>query len=1234
MEQLRLETHPEAGGEAAYQGGALWTEEQRRAIDADEPYVFVEAGAGTGKTGVLVDRYCDAVEAAEAGTDAVLAFTFTEKAAGELRGRVRFELRRRAAIAEEAGDHARARRLRELARSPGAWLTTIHGFCRRLLAAHPIAAGVDPGFRVFDQTEADLLAERAFDDAFDALLADPDPAKLTLAAARVRAALRDLVRGAHDELRSLGQERPALEPLAGPDLAGALDELAAAAGEALTEIEAANGSGANGCREKLADATALAAEHRAGGVPDVDAVAKLKITGKRYDGPAVAAYNDAVARAVERLAADLYEALRTLVALYGERYAELKAERSGLDFEDLQLGAIRVLRDSTAVREAWRDRFSDVLVDEFQDTNRIQVELIEQLRGPGTRLFTVGDEFQAIYGFRHADVSVFRAERERATSMPLRGNFRSDPGVLAAANALGEALLPGYRPLLAGRAEPARKAGGPPVEMLVVERGGWDAPGVGLADRGELDAPADRVAEAGHLARRLAELARPEEEGGAGIPRGEMVLLLRAFTHVTAYEEALERAGLRPLVVGGRGYWSHQQVEDMRSLLAVAANPLDDAALLGALASPACAVSPDALWLLRRATGGGRHLWPTVEKLGSGSDPVPDPADEPDPERAAELARRREAAEAIPADDAAKLRDFCERLGRLRSRAPLLPLDELVDAAARAFDYDLAALQRERGRRRWANVRKLMALARDYERASGRDLAGFVALLRDRSERDDREPEAQTEVEGHDGVRVMTVHNAKGLEFGVVAGADLGRDLGAGGFAPAFRARGDAGGDGIRFGVRLARAGGPSLKLFELDDLAAEASEEESAEDRRLAYVAATRAEHRLLLSGVVDRGALEKCAAEDSPPARASVLLRMLTGLGIAIDDDGLAAAEARLPGAEVEIAADAASATATVPPPETLPGLGIPERGSIGVRLLRPAPGIGSELLAIEAAAEAEEVVRVDRRSPLAVGNGRPPRRLDAPHLSNAALELYGRCGYRFYVERMLGLRPLDVAEGGEGALAFGSAVHSLLEWSARNRWLEPPAEHVRAALARAGLEASAETAGRAMEFVGGWLGSELRSGLERHARLAPEAPFLLEIGGAVVRGQLDLLVRDPAGPPLVVDYKTNALRSREPAELMDRYETQRDLYALAAATAAGAEEARTAFVFLERPGEPVVREHDAAAIAATRERLGSLVAGIAGGEFEVTHRPHRELCQDCPARPRLCVHPPELTLREPEA
>ncbi len=280
---------------------------------------------------------------------------------------------------------------------------------------------------------------------------------------------------------------------------------------------------------------------------------------------------------------------------------------------------MRLLRDSEAVRAAWRDRFTEVLVDEFQDTNRLQVELIQGLRGDGEagggpRLFTVGDEFQSIYGFRHADVAVFRAERERGRALPLRGNFRSDPGVLAVANAVGDALLPGYQPLVAGRAEREPAAPGAPVELLVVEKEGWDEEGVGIADRGELDAPAERIAEAGHLARRLAALAKPVAEGGGGFARGDMVVLLRAFTHVNAYEEALERAGLRPLVVGGRGYWSQQQVEDMRSLLGVVANPLDDEALLGALASPACGVSPDTLWLLREASGRGRHLWPTVER--------------------------------------------------------------------------------------------------------------------------------------------------------------------------------------------------------------------------------------------------------------------------------------------------------------------------------------------------------------------------------------------------------------------------------------------------------------------------------------------------------------------------------------------------------------------------------------------------------------------------------------------
>ncbi|MGI8460118.1 MAG: UvrD-helicase domain-containing protein, partial [Solirubrobacterales bacterium] len=1013
--------------------------------------------------------------------------------------------------------------------------------------------------------------------------------------------------------------------------------LEAAAAAALAELEGEPGAKAEGQRQQIAAAAPMIEAFRAGAIPEIDDVAGLKVAVKQPPA-AVAAYDRAVGQVVERLAADLYEALRVLVTLFGRGYEELKSARSALDFEDLHLRAVRLLREAPALREEWQSRFEQILVDEFQDTNRLQVELIDLLRSPSTRLFTVGDEFQAIYGFRHADVSVFRAERERGEALSLRGNFRSDPAVLGLCNALGEAILPNYRPLLAGR-ESAPQAGGAATELLLAERGGWDEEDVGLPGRESVDAPADRVAEAALLARRLAELAEPVESGGSGIARGEMVLLLRAFTHVTAYEEALERAGLRPLVVGGRGYWSQQQVEDMRCLLGVIANPLDDESLFGALASPACGVSPDALWLLRAAAGRNRHVWPELERLFGDrpAPPEPDSNGEIGEEERAELERRCEAAAAIAEEDAELIRLFCARVADLRRRAGRFPLDELVDETASAFDYDLAVLQRDRGRRRWANVRKLMRLARAYEEASGRDLTGFNAMLAARTERDDREPEAQTEVEGHDGVRVMTIHNAKGLEFALVAVADFGRDLGAGGFQPAFRARPSDDGESVRFGVRLARAGNRSLKLFELDELAAEANAEESAEDRRLAYVAVTRARRRLLLSGVLDPGALSRCAGQDPMPARASVQIRLLAALGIGVGDDGLVETEGppAIAGAELSISEGGSTASVLLPAPEALDGTRSAPPAEFAVRLERAHKGAGRELVPAAGERGARDPTMPSGTSPLASPSA-PAAVASAGHLSNAALDLYASCGYRFYVERVLGLRPEQGDGGGGGALAFGSAVHALLEWSARNRWLEPPRERCEAELARAGHEPGGDAAERAAGLVRGWLGSPLREQLAAAPRtkLMPEAPFLLDVGGQVVRGTLDLLAASPDGVPTVVDYKTNALRGRAPVDLMPAYETQRDLYALASARALGVAEVRTAFVFLEAPEEPVVRDHDEQAVAATRERLEALAAGVAAGRFEVTANPHRELCQDCPARPRLCVYETVQTMAEPEA
>ncbi len=243
-----------------------------------------------------------------------------------------------------------------------------------------------------------------------------------------------------------------------------------------------------------------------------------------------------------------------------------------------------------------------------------------------------------------------------------------------------------------------------------------------------------------------------------------MVVLLRAFTHLDAYEDSLERAGLRPYTVGGQGYWSHQQVGDVCALLATIANPLDDERLFGALASPACGAAPDTLWLLRRAAGGGRHIWPVLERVAGVGEAEPS-----DPERL----------ERIPPAERELLREFAQRIVGLRSRSTRLGLSR-PDRRRRHRDGVRPRDSHPAGGR--GPVRERPQADADRRRVrgpEGRDLRGLLEFLAVRADAD-ADAGAATAVEGHDGVRIMTVHGAKGLEFGVVAVPMLGRRLLAG----------------------------------------------------------------------------------------------------------------------------------------------------------------------------------------------------------------------------------------------------------------------------------------------------------------------------------------------------------------------------------------------------------------------------------------------------------------------
>jgi ATP-dependent helicase/nuclease subunit A len=767
-------------------------EQQQAAIEATGE-VFVSAGAGTGKTAVLVERFVRAVCDRGLDVDSILVITYTRRAAGELRTRIR------AALAER-GRQDLAREL------DGAWISTIHGFCLRLLKSYPFAAGLDPRFRELDDAQGAVLRSEAFKQALSEFCADDEPDRLRLLATYGADGLRRMLTGVYETLRSAGRDLDlAVEIL--PQLEGGVTELRDAA------------------RTLAADASAT--ELQRGNAEQVLALLErdtrpdrlMDLSGFRASGERAASYEEA-RKAVEQAALD--EAairdrvlLQELLTRFAAAYTEAKARESALDFEDLQLHARNLLRDNESIRDRESLRFRSIMVDEFQDTNSLQCDLVDLLRTPEAEIFFVGDEFQSIYGFRHADVGVFRARRAQAAQLlPLTRNYRSRAEVLAAVNELfGAHFGDEFQPLHAG-AEFPDPVFGHPVELLVTDKASYKDSGVHW-----------RRGEARSVARRVRELV----DTGAATP-GEIVLLFAAGTDAEWYEDELRKAGLPTYRATGKGYFGQQQVADLLAYLRLLHNRYDDKALLSVLASPFVGLSNDGLALLRRAAS-KRPLFAGLERTMPPG-----------------LAQR----------DERLLLAFRQRFDRLAAAHTRLSLERLCERIVSEHDYDLAVLAQWDGRRRYANMRKLARLARSYEELRGPDIEGFVRFVAEQQAVGARELEAVAEEEGADVVRLLTIHAAKGLEFKVVIVADAGRDK-----APPSPDEILALSDG-RFGFRVADPVTTKRRgAFDYDEVREARRVEEQAEKLRLYYVAMTRAKERLIVSGSLDR---EKAADASTP--------------------------------------------------------------------------------------------------------------------------------------------------------------------------------------------------------------------------------------------------------------------------------------------------------------------------------------------------------------------------------
>jgi len=493
------------------------------------------------------------------------------------------------------------------------------------------------------------------------------------------------------------------------------------------------------------------------------------------------------------------------------------------------------------------------------------------------------------------------------------------------------------------------------------------------------------------------------------------------------------------------------------------------------------------------------------------------------------------------------------------------------------------------GRRRYANLRKLMRLARSYEELRGPDVEGFVRFVREQEVVGARELEAVAEEEGAEAVRLLTIHAAKGLEFKVVVVADAGRH-GASHDADEILCLPDG-----RLGFRVADPSTgkrrPTSDYQEVKEAEDEASE---AERRRLYYVAMTRAIDRLIVSGSIDP---ERSGDESTPIGW--VLGRL--------DAPELETAG----GAPVEIERDGAR---------------------LMLRVDRFAPGAvqngavrdEESQLALFAVEDGQVAIAEAPRLPDLLPVPEPPENR-VRRLSYSALALFELCSYRFYVERFVGLRETRPMLGdgdrepGLAATEIGDMAHVILEGLdlADPR---PPGELAAAVRARYPMASDDEVA-RIAALVEAYCNSEIARRLASLPGATVERSFAFEHDGVLIHGRLDVF-QETDGKALVVDYKTNVLEEASPEEVVEReYRIQRLVYALAILRA-GAGEVEVVYQFLERPNDLVTDCYKVEDLPALEAELSAAIAAIQTGEFRPT--PSEYACSTCPALNLVCAGP----------
>ena len=1194
-------------------------ESQRLCAESFGASLAVIAGAGSGKTFTLKERIANAFDPAivagrmepVTGIDEIMAITFTERAALELKGRVRSTLKSRGLV-----DQALL--------VDTAWISTIHGMCARILRENALELGIDPAFEVVADERREAMLDEAIERVFQNMPKLAKDVGLLFGEYSLKT-LKEMV----GKLVDLSATTPdGFFALKGPAPARraherAADELARTVGRYLVgrntdkDVRATPAEVAD-----FIDAYGPAGEKAL----DDGTIITWNAPWGEDEGLADVARSNRIALELRLLAASkLWKSLLRVAEATQKVFARIKVERGVLDNGDLLVMAAWALRRE-GIRERYTDRFKLVMVDEFQDTDQTQLDIIRLLAGPNCeRLCVVGDPQQSIYRFRGADLSVCEGHLSSIPDTPERQirldtNYRSHPDILdfvdvvfGAARGEGDVARSDnrgfYQRLIAGRSEDrvpfARRflpSEGPRVEVVDTE---YPAKGAKTA----------RAFAAAHIARRFRSI-----HDATGRPWSHMVILLGKMTNAQTYAEALDALGIPCAITGGSVLSTRADAKVMVSLARTLANPREDDALVSLLTSDIFGLSADDLLEVRELTGSrrlGRGFIRLMDNVTMGEEPAPAPG-----------SRLEHAVKVITHAVHRAARDNM-------ARAMELLLAESGWLARLEDDGSVRAVSRA------ADALKVIRMVEDIENMA---LSGARTVSEALEARlgSAKESPGVLQAERGDFVRIMTIHSSKGLQFPIVATSELEPGSAHAGKLMTQSSRGRIfvsldlentlkGTEGrlkscttgslrdrlVKQVCDAAHAERPFddatlRRLFTHDSAAtmgardalirAFGSDQDDLELERKIYVSLTRAEEALivcLFSSATNPAIDKRIRALPTDEFGAKSALTVSTSKAKKYSDEEKE---------EAKIQAERFRAHLCLPFVGTPKGIcgRIRERrdtiSACGYTYLH-APAayvrrweVTGELPPdwVGEANEEGAFVTFDdtvvAAEPPAV---KPLEELPCERVLPRAAEL------RYAPQSSLGILsasslhhaadesfdeevPLRLAfaddETEASATERGSAFHLMGEIAAR-RWqpgreLRLPADRLEPTAAYFGLSArQAVQLGREMDV---WLSSDVARDMAAHAHLEPEAPFVVELpqieGSAPLSltGFIDLLAYDErgSGAARVVDYKTGYYLSTDEMR-RNAYETQARCYAYAL-MCQGFDEVTLDFVFVDQPDD----------------------------------------------------------------